>query len=763
MRLLYQRVTNRPRWSWRWLPTALWLLLWVGAWPTTQVKAESPLSWKINADSITYDKTQDEYTAEGNVRIEREGRILTADWAQINQTSREARAEGNVTLLSGADTMTGERLDFHLDSEKAQLYKGKLFLAENHMYLTGSKIDKTGPQTYVLKDVTATSCDGDNPDWKITGKDLKVTIEGYAFAKHAAFWARQMPLLYTPYMAFPVKLKRQTGLLMPEFGFSDRKGYQYLQPFFWAISQSTDATFYLDYMSERGIRPGIEYRYVAGESSRGTLMADGFNDREVDDGQGDNSLKWGYNDGTVDYPRPNDDRYWFRAKADHALPGGMIAKLDLDLVSDQDYLKEFQNGFNGFEETRSYYLETFGRDIDDYNDPIRLNRLNVNRTWSGYALNMDARWNDNVIARRQLETDNTLQYLPQITFDGTKKKIADSVFYFDLLTEYSHLFREEGQRGHRADLYPRVYYPTRLLSVLSVEPSAGLRQTAWHLDDDTTTAEGERDDYYRAIYDLALKTSTDVYRVFDINMAGCDRLKHAIKPEVIYTYVPDDDQEDLPDFDALDRIEAENLITYSITNTFVARSQRALPEGAKGSRNDYTPFLRVKLSQQFDIDVYNETVPAGMESQRQYQPFSDVLAELDITPGRYVYLDGDALWSPYDGQFHGYNTTARLWDDRGDNVGLNYRFTRETVTKEGVKVPPVQSIDLFGTLALTARWRLRGKYERDMENDRLIEVGGGILYQAQCWGIGLDYTEEEDYNRSIQVMVKLLGIGSFGE
>ncbi len=106
--------------------------------------------------------------------------------------------------------------------------------------------------------------------------------------------------------------------MAPQFGYSDRKGTEYIQPFYWAINQSSDATFYVDYMADRGEKLGLEYRYVLDESSKGTLMYDFLNDRKVDDGSLDSSDKWGYEDDDV--LRPNSDRYWFRMKHDQALP-----------------------------------------------------------------------------------------------------------------------------------------------------------------------------------------------------------------------------------------------------------------------------------------------------------------------------------------------------------------------------------------------------------------------------------------------------------
>ncbi len=738
-------------------PLAVWILFSIAMMATgpSSTMAEEPAAplppeaWQINADRVSYDPTTDAYEAEGNVSITREGRTLTADMVRLNQTSREAWAEGNVRLISGEDTLTGRTLQMDLDKETGRLTDGKVFLSQNHFYITGREIEKTGPQSYHVQNATLTSCDGPDPDWHITSKDLKVTIEGYGFATHAALWAEKLPLVYTPFLAFPVKLQRQSGLLTPEFGLSDRHGAEYLQPAFWAINDSMDATFFTHYMSKRGTRLGGEYRYAVSDFSKGTVMVDGFQDRQVDDGQGQNSQQWGYTGDS--YLRPNQDRYWVRGKVDQELPAGMTARLDLDVVSDQDYLKEFQSGVNGFDMTRSYFLDTFGRDIDDYNDHVRKNQLNINRLWDRYAFNADARWYDDVIKRRSGVPDNTLQNLPELTLDGAKQKIFGSPFYFDLATRYTNFYREEGTRGQRADLYPRAYYPMRFFEGVFVEPSAGVRQTAWHIDEWGSDPDDDRRNYYRSIYDLMLDTSTDFYRVFELDTAGYDRLKHGIKPEVIYEYIPEQDQEETArfNFDELDEIEPQNLVTFALTNTLTAR--KPLPPEAKGPDYFYNPLMRFKLSESFDINKYKDDDP---------RPFSDLLAELDLTPGRYIWLDSDALWRPYDGRFYGYSAALRLWDLRGDLFRVQYRYRQEELEEE---VKGLKSVQLAAVLQLTQTVGVRGHYERNIETDTLIEAGGGVFYRGQCWGFNVDYKEEEEHNRSISFMIQLSGLGTLGQ
>ena len=334
------RTAPTPRYS-RMLFTAFFLFFFIpsivfafGA--SDRIKKDDPNEqWNISADEISHDRNTNIYTASGNVVISKKDKKLTADFVRFDHDSFRAFAQGNVVMNAGEDTLSGSSLDVDLKSETGIIHNGSVFIKENNFHISGGNIEKTGENTYAAEEATVSTCDGDTPAWKITGKKLKIEVEGYGFIDHAAFWAKKLPVFYTPFFMFPAKFKRQSGLLSPQIGQSDRKGIEYNQPYFWAINENTDATFYAHYMSRRGEKAGFEYRYVSSPDSKGTVMFDFLDDRKTDNG-GDSSKKWGYeDDGSL---RPNSERYWFRMKNDLKLPYGFSAKAYLDFVSDQDYL-----------------------------------------------------------------------------------------------------------------------------------------------------------------------------------------------------------------------------------------------------------------------------------------------------------------------------------------------------------------------------------------------------------------------------------------
>ena len=719
------------------------------------------IPWELEAEQVRHDQVKDEYVAEGNVVIQRLDQSIAADQIRFNRQTMTAEAIGNVVAISGSDIVTGSYMQIDLENEVGYIDDGRIFLKENNYHIQGDRIEKTGPKTYTVDRATITTCDGDKPAWKFTGKDVKVHEDGSGSAKHVAFYTSKVPVLYSPYLYYPARKKRQTGFLLPEFSMGDRKGFSYNQPFFWAISDSQDATFYVQTMLNRGVKPGIEYRYYLSRQAKGAIFLDGFRDLETDSGSDEDRADWGFDDGDVDYPRPNKNRYWFRMSHHQGLPGAVSAKLDLDLISDQDYLREFQSDFMGFKKTDRYFQKHFARSLDDVNDPVRVNRLLFNKTWPTYTLNAEARWYQDVT--RELNSTDTVQKLPFVQFNAFKQQIGASPFFYTLNSEYNNFWRINGSRIQRMDALPRIYYPWRFKHYFTLEPSIGARGTVWHQyksddsdpwDDDTF--------FHRELYDTRVTLFTDFQKFFDIDGQNLKRIKHVIRPFLTYQYIPDVDQTDLPDLEDNDRVEAQSLLTYSLTNTLTSKSlktrqdleghPRRQPRGgqiAGPADYDYQDFFRLKLEHGYDFN-------------KSRRPFLPILAELDFTPGKYINIDADASWSVYDDIFLSHNVAVTLWDRRGDRLFVEHRYDRAS-DDDADTGDDNETQSIFADLEIKATDRLRFfvDYERNIEENLRLRTSVGLSYQSQCWTVFLRYIDRPDDVKA-EIKISLHGIGEFG-
>jgi LPS-assembly protein len=706
--------------------------------------------WNLSAGTVTYDRKADVYIAEDSVVITGGKTRLEADYVEFSNTTKEVVAQGNVKLISGGDVISSNAMQVNLATETGVIEKGTIFIQKNNFYIRGEQIRKTGAFTYSAEKGSITSCDGDAPDWKITGKDVRVTIQGYGFARDTTLWAKDIPALYSPFLAFPVKTQRQTGLLTPGISTSSRLGYVYEQPFFWAISPSRDATLYAGFLSDRGPKAGVEYRYVKDKVSKGIWQMDFLSDNKIDDGTS----------ATSDYrydstpQRTNTGRYWLRAKSDQVLPHGFFARLDLDVVSDPDYLLEFKDGMTGFDSSNQVFAGKFGRDLDEYDDTVRKNSLIIDRSWSRHALNMRTLWYDNVTARRTSEDDTTLQTLPGIEFSAVRQQIAGTGLYYAMDSQLTSFFRQHTVNtaapfrttarvnGQRLDIAPTFFYPVKLGKTFSFHPFAGLRGTAYHTDS-FTDIHGEDDPFrFRGIYEIGGDLSTRLNRVYTANTAFSDKIQHQVTPGISYHFLPRVDQKDLPFFDSLDDIEETNHLSWYLTHRFIARNPIPGKDGTP--INQYRELGWVRFFQEYDIDH------EGDKGKTPDRAWSDIHVDARIYPFSFLSLRTDLAWSPYNHDFTTLNLDTTLTSTRGDTVTTAYRYTTDTVESWYTRI----------SVRINRELSAYYSFEKDLDRKNTIETRAGILLEKACWAMGLEL-KESDLDKRVAFMISLKGIGDF--
>jgi len=699
--------------------------------------------WHLEADEFTYDSRQGFYTARGNVILSSGDRTIKTDEMRLDALTHRAILEGHVRFERGGDWLEGERANVDLDDQSGTIEQGQGFLAKNHFYFGGPVVEQLEPQVYHIESGTFTTCDGKDPSWHFRTSDLEVTVDGYGFAQNARFYGGPVPIFYSPYFVFPAKTERQSGFLPPQLGHSSRLGWFADLPFYWVISDSADATLYTNYMSEHGLMEGAEFRYAASEKSKGLLRFDYVHDLNPltrSEEQQD------YNETAPGLLGFFQDRWWWRSKQDFTLPQGITGKFDVDLVSDPYYLREFDTGFSSFKTSKAQFQQTFGRSfLNDETSTFRESTLQANKTWFTQSVNADFHYYDNL---DRAEDGKTLQALPLITYGAVQQPILGGPFFWQADSSYVDFYRPNATRGQRLDLQPRVALPLRWDPYLNLQPSVAARETLYLTD----TFEGESNNGVnynqtesRELYDFQVKASTDLSRIFETDLGSWRALRHTVRPEVVYDYVPSVNQNHLPFFDSSDRIPDENLVTYGFTNFFTAKIE---PEAGKPT---YPQVAWARLSQSYSLSG-NEGNVFG-EIVKQEHNFSDIALEVNLTPAQYLSLTYQSLWSPYDNDFTRHTLYTTMSDPRGDSLSVSYTKKKDPETATDVN-------ELDGTLTVKLMEGLTVVLRRDYSYtlEQNIETEYKVILMRQCWGVTVDYIEKPN-NQTISVMFTLTGIG----
>ncbi|MRR57936.1 MAG: LPS-assembly protein LptD [Deltaproteobacteria bacterium] len=674
---------------------SLLLLTLCAASHASETNLIGPGGLNVKADSITYDKKTDTYDATGKVRIDWSGVIMFADEVTLRQSDNLATAEGNVLFRKGEDTLHADRVTLDLETAKGEVSNGRLFVKQGNFRLSGEKMLKTGVDDYHVERGSFTTCDGEVPSWKFSAAELDVTREEYAVGRHAIFYIKDVPVLYFPYIVYPVKEERQSGFLIPRVGISSKKGFYLEVPYYLVVNPSQDATFYLDIQTKRGAGAGAEYRYMLRSGGFGNLNAYLIYDTDEDMLRGN-----------------------FLIRHQQSFSPTLFFRADIDLTLDRDFYRDYGE-VNG--EYNRQYLESSAF---------------ITKHWERYSLTTELRYVENLYA---VNNKATLQKLPNITFTGIKQQLLDTPFYVSFDSTFTNFQRQNGLQGQRLDLHPMLTYYTSPGGILEGAAWVGYRQRLYNTyGGDINTGFSDS-----GIPDVGASLSSTFSRVYDTAWGNLKKVKHTIIPEVTYSFLPQQDQDDLPFFDYNDRLVSQNMIGYSLTNYLTGKY---LSDDTPAT---YRDLAYLRISQGYEFSGTRRDVLTLVDEQR---PFTDIRLEAKLNPTERLSFYLDSRFNPYELHFSTLDVSTDLADSEGNSVGVGYRFSRDEVRYLEGKLN-ISYVEPFVFHYLT-------RYSFDTRD--FLESYYALEYKQQCWGVTVSYRERPG-DRSFVVNFTLSGIGAIGK
>ncbi len=690
---------------------------------------EDDAPWPVEADKIAWDKKNKVIEAEGDAVISNGPVTLSSDKVFYNYGDRTAEALTDFVFESEEDRLSGKKGQFDLNNKTGRIEQGNLFITEGNYHITGDLLEKGPDNTYEIKNFSLTTCDGECPAWSITGREVHVPLEGYATAKGAAFRIYDVPVFYVPWLIFPAKTKRETGFLLPSAGYSDLNGVELELPFFWAISDQTDVTFYERYMSDRGVMHGLEFRYVTGSTSKGILSLDILSDRIDQKDMGDPEQAE-----LSPFLRTNETRYKLKGRAEQQLPAGISARADLDVVSDQDYLREFEETLTGFE-TRPDLVREYGRPSEERSSPFRRSALRLSRDRQNYTLQAAANYYQRP---EEVLNDTTSQPLMGASYSLLPRSLKMPVS-FALDADYDYIWRDFGQKGHNFSLTPHLILPARIGSYLEFHSYAGYTRDMQWLSDDSLNPDYQSRDAY--MFRTGFSTVLD--RIYDTDWNRTKKVRHKITPSLAYEYRSHRDEGLYrPWFDPIDAEGDYNRVVFSVENFLDARF---MDEDGNAS---YSRLGIFRLSQGYDL---NEAKRDDLITGKR-EPFEPLTAELTLTPFDTLNLDSEVQWDHYSNDVSFADLSLALDIERANGRRDEYRIDYV------YRISGDKGLAYFIKVNLMAGFSVGSSLNRDIEMDNDIENSYWVEYDSQCWGMRLGVDRRDEDSR-IMLSFQMLGFG----
>ncbi|EQB2602353.1 LPS assembly protein LptD [Aeromonas salmonicida] len=703
---------------------------------------------------------------QGDVKVRQGVRKFDSDYAELDQKSRDVIAIGNIYYNDGQITVTSDKtLKSNLDTKNSELEEGKYQVHGSPVRGSADRVTMTNNnQNITLEGAQYTTCPPGQEVWTLKAGSIDIDqTEVFGEAWNASLWLYDYPVFYFPYINFPIKDERKTGLLYPGYTQSSKNGMDITQPFYWNIAPNYDATITSRFMDRRGLMEQVEFRYMPDPAHAGSLYFENLaDDKQYDETP---SLNEKLSDG---------HRYLLNARhtslfADNA----MRVSIDYTKVRDRDYnyfndfspkvgtqvenqLQQslmagyFQQNWNLNTEVRTYQIL-----LASAQQPHELMpRINHNYYHQGNWY--DLAWNTEVTRFGYNNTQASAQNLGD-AYTGTRVYTAPTLtmplideagYYLD--SQYKLMYTRYDQEvpDNMSTTFTKRFTP---------EGASGVT-----LDEGIIT---------RTLPSFRLKGGMTFERNQD--WFGGDA-NQTLEPEFQYLYVPYKDQDNIGVYDSttmrqdyyslfsdrryagLDRISDSNRVSVGVTSRVY--------DDAGDER------IRLAVAQAFDfvaprVKLYpSESLATNTRSPLSFEGDAKINEQWFAHAGAQYDMDQSEISS----------ANSALEYRREKLISqLNYRFVRNANydLSNTNQVADLNQVGMLLTTPLNDQWHLYGGYYRDLDQGVNVDRKVGLKYDSCCWSINfnLEWVNTPDNvtmrptsERSLGIQFEMKGLGSVG-
>ncbi|MDA8224710.1 MAG: LPS-assembly protein LptD [Betaproteobacteria bacterium] len=674
----------------------------------------------ISADQM--DGVQDKFlNASGSVELHRGVAVLTAHKIHYTLSDDTVTANGDVCLVQQGLTLLGPSLLMHMQQQTGTMDR-PVYTYVNPMPMVSkngspgvrqargdaSAIQFEGNDHYRLDHATYTTCPAGNNDWQLHVKDLSLDmVQQVGTAHNVVIDFHDTPILFTPWINFPLNDARKSGFLAPTIGTTGNSGGIISLPWYWNIAPNYDATIDPSIITKRGMQLGGEFRYLT-PSMHGSIAGDFLQDHLT---------------GT--------DRWDLFVMHDETFTPNISGHLVYQAVSDNNYFRDLSNQLNL---TSLATLDQEG------------SMTYHTSWWSATALVQQFQ----TLQDPQAPIVPPYARLPDLSWQADK--ILPSGVEANMYTDLTEFVHPTLVNGTRFVAYPSISMPlTTPWGYLT--PKFGVNYTQYALGLNNTAPQSQ---YTRTLP----ITSLDTGMYFDRNVQYFGHAyQQSLEPRLYYLYIPYQNQNQLPNFDTAildpvnyatlftenryvgyDRINNANQITMAMTSR-ITDAQTGLER------------LQFSLGQRFYFTPQMVTLPGETPIT---STSSDILG--DVGGQINESWRAEAAVS--------YNTSSGQTDDQ--SLVLNYQpepgkvinFSYLTVSGQ------VDQVDISTQWPISRHWYGLMRYDYSLLDQQVVEGLAGIEYNGGCWAIRTVMqtiaTAANTTSTSLFVQLELNGLANLG-
>lgn len=649
---------------------------------------------RLMADTLD-GKGGEQVFARGRVILERADTILNTDSLHYNSANGEISSDVPFRLQKARFGISGLSLRYNTLNDIGEAQQPKFLATTDQQRIQGEgkSMQMLGKNYYRLEQARLNTCQANDDSWYIQAARIDTDHQkNIGVAHNARLVFKGVPIIYTPWLDFPLNSTRKSGLLSPSFG-AGSNGFELTTPYYLNLAAHYDATLTPHYYSRRGLGLGAQLRYL-GNHFRSQL--DGF---------------W----------LPNDR---LRHQSRHDVHATHQQKINDHIDLGIDYHRASDDNF---------YRDLGSRTSSA--DKINLNQ----QAWVRYQSRL---WGGPLHAQLSIQRYQTLQnkeknlsepyrLMPRLEADWHKRIGNSKVSLMTQITRFAHPTEQEGTREV---FNPYIEWDFNN-SWAYVRPKAALHATAYQLRQRNAN---EKRNFTRILPIFSVDSGLTFEREFAYR--GKSYLQ-TLEPRMFYTYIPTRGQNHLPNFDSSensfnfdqlfrsnrfsghDRINAANQISTSLSSRFF-------------DRNSGIERFRAGIGQRFYLKRDEVDLSGNIHERSKNQ--SDFLAYAQGNITNSISLRADWHYDKNQDRSESYTTALRYHPQKGKTISLRFGYDRHN-EQYSQQTQELKYLDIGVQWPIRKQYYLLARQNYSLTDKKALDQMIGIAYRSDCdcWNANL--------------------------
>ena len=630
----------------------------------------------------------------GSIQAELGGRVDIQEKIKVTSglntiTAEEASYDETAGVLQIPKSVVFENPDLIIFGESAKLLtKEKTTIIDGADYQilsipargTARQIRVENGANIELDEVTYSTCTSVDNSWELSAKKILINNQsGEGEARNLVLRFKDIPIIYLPYLSFPINDQRKTGLLVPNLGRSSKRGLEISLPYYWNLAPNIDLTTTPTLMAKRGVQLSAELRFL-------TAIQGGITQ--------------------IDYLLNDDiykkDRTYISHRQTINLPSNWRMKLNGEYASDNSYFEDLTGTMSST--SRTHLLRE-----------IQLEHYSEN--WI-MEIGMD---HYQMIDDSIIDEEKPYRRLPYFNFSGMWGNKALGLNYA-LDSEVVFFDKPETISGSRFHVMPEVSAPLNFNGI-KITPSMAMDFTKYNLhtaNDNSHSMSSVSPERAVPIYSL------DLTGVFQKTWKN-GRYLQTLEPRILRVYIPYRNQDDFPIFDTIvpdmngiqlfrknryvgqDRLGDTSQISYGITTKVV-------------DANNGNSLFGLTLGQ---IRYFKDRKVALPSESKLTQDSSGYMAMMNMRINKNWSVKLGHMWNTHSNT--SMKTTARFQykSKQSEIFNVAYRYRRNML----------KQLDASFSWPVRDHWNVVGRYNYSILDRKVLERFVGLEYESCCWGI----------------------------